>query len=174
MFVPSIDETQTKCNQLSAMKTRISAFALFITCLFVTFAQPASAQQPASTPAAGAGTTYSLTVVIPNVSKRSGQLRVGLANDEASFSGESFRTVAVEVPASGAVTVTFDSLAAGRYAVRLYQDLNGNQKVDFNGQMPAEPFGFSNVTMLMGPPSFDQCAFDLAENKQIQVGMIEM
>ncbi|MFY7912078.1 MAG: DUF2141 domain-containing protein [Emticicia sp.] len=41
-----------------------------------------------------------------------------------------------------------------------------------NGQMPAEPFGFSNVTMLMGPPNFEQCAFDLNENKAINISLM--
>ena len=129
---------------------------------------------PAATTPAPATGTYSLTVTIPNTSKRSGELHVGIANSNETFSGESYRTKVVAVPASGDVSVTFDSLAAGRYAVRIYQDLNNNQKIDFNGQIPAEPFGFSNVTMLMGPPNFDQCAFDLAENKTIQVSLMEM
>ena len=159
------------------MKTLISILAVALTLLFSALARPSLAQQPTSTTAlsgTATGSLYKLTIVVPNVSKRSGQLRIGLANNEASFDGESFRTRVVEVPASGAISVTFDSLTAGRYAVRVFQDMNGNQKIDFNGQMPTEPFGFSNVTMLMGPPNFDQCAFDLAENKQIQVGMMEM
>ena len=118
--------------------------------------------------------TYQLTVVIPNVSHREGTLHVGLANDNATFSGESFKTQIIAVPASGAVTVVFDGLPESKYAVRLFQDLNGNKKMDFNGQMPGEPFGFSNIAMLMGPPSYSDAAFDLTENKAIEVLMMEM
>lgn len=118
--------------------------------------------------------TYQLTVVIPNVSHREGTLHIGLANDEKTFTAESFKTQTLSVPASGAVQVMFDGLPEGKYAVRIFQDLNGNDKMDFNGQMPGEPFGFSNITMLMGPPSYSDAAFDLNENKVIDVAMMEM
>ena len=59
----------------------------------------------------------------------------------------------------------------GKYAIVLFQDLNGDNKLDMNGQMPAEPFGFSNLTMLMGPPNFEQCAFDLNEDKNIAISL---
>lgn len=99
---------------------------------------------------------------------------MGLATNAASFMGESTQKKAVDVPASGELTVTFEGLAPGRYAVRVYQDLNDNQKMDFSGQMPTEPFGFSNVAMLMGPPDFDQSSFELTQNQSIRVRMIEM
>jgi uncharacterized protein (DUF2141 family) len=118
--------------------------------------------------------TYKLTVVVSEVNNRTGKLYIGLANDETTFKGQSVKNIAIDVPASGEITVTFDGLTPGRYAVRLYQDLNSNQKLDFSGQMPAEPFGFSNVTRLMGPPSFDQCSFELTESKAIRISMMEM
>ncbi|RYC68320.1 DUF2141 domain-containing protein [Spirosoma sordidisoli] len=148
------------------MKTLATLFFLMLSMLTSPFA---FAQTTDST-----ARTYTVTVVVPNVTHRSGTIRVGVANSEATFNGESFKTSVVNVPASGEVQVTLTGLPAGRYAVRLMQDLNGNEKMDYNGQMPAEPFGFSNVTMLMGPPSFGQCAFDLNENKQIRVGLMEM
>jgi len=49
----------------------------------------------------------------------------------------------------------------------VFQNLNENAKMDFNGQMPAEPFGFSNTPMLMGPPSFNQCVFELSGNQKL-------
>ena len=72
------------------------------------------------------------------------------------------------------MTVVFDDLPEGKLAVRIFQDMNDNKKMDFNGQMPAEPFGFSNISMLMGPPSYSDAAFDLTENKAVEVLMIEM
>lgn len=157
------------------MKKFLVTPAIVATLFIMANVRPCLAQTTvASTTVAAAGPTYTLTVVIQNVSKRTGKIRLGLVNDAASFDGESFRTQIVDVPASGDLTVTFDSLVAGRYAVRLFQDLNGNEKIDFDGPMPSEPFGFSNVTMLMGPPNFGQCAFDLAENKQIPVSLIDM
>ena len=158
------------------MKIILTTFAIAATLLLATYSQPCLAQTAVanSSTAVTPAPTYSLTVVLSDVTKRTGKIHVGLVNSAENFNGESYQTKVVDVTASGEIAVSFDSLAAGRYAVRLYQDMNGNGKIDFNGQMPTEPFGFSNVTTLMGPPNFDQSSFDLAENKRIQVGLIEM
>ncbi len=135
---------------------------------------PSTSTSVAATPVGATSATYSLTVVVSNVNTRSGKLYVGLANSKATFEGTSFQNKVVDVPASGEISVIFEGLTTGRYAVRLYQDLNNNQKMDFSGQMPSEPFGFSNVAMLMGPPDFDQSAFDLTANNSIRIRVIEM
>ena len=148
---------------------------LVISLLLIQGARPCLAQTTTtdSPVAVTSAPMYFLTAVLSNVNKRTGQIYVGLVNSAENFAGESYRTKVADVSASGEISVSFDSLTAG-YAVRLFQDMNGNKKIDFDGRMPTEPFGFSNVTMLMGPPDFDQCAFDLAENKRIQVGLIEL
>lgn len=151
------------------MKTLLAAVVTFLIAsapLTSSYAQTADAK-PATA-------TYKLTVVITDISHRSGTFRIGIANSEETFTGESFKTKRVETPTAGGLTVTFEDLPAGRYAVRLMQDLNGNDKMDYDGQMPTEPFGFSNVTMLMGPPSFGQSAFDLNGDKTIEVGLMEL
>lgn len=174
------------------MKTFITTLLVTIS-LFTSVIKSCLAQQPTLATATSAVTTsvgatapadrsvkatsvgaYKLTVVLSAVNKRSGKLYVGLANNAETFEKESLVNKIVDVPASGEITVTFDSLAAGQYAVRVYQDLNDNKKIDFSGMIPTEPFGFSNMTMVMGPPEFGQCAFDLAEDKRISVSMIEM
>ena len=154
------------------MKTTItSALILTLTLILSTVKISFGQQTPtATTP----GAIYKLTITINDVSNRSGKLYVGLANNQPSFDGASIKSQAVDVPATGSVTIAFEGLTPGRYAVRMYQDLNGNGKMDFSGQMPTEPFGMSNVTMLMGPPTFDQCSFDLTENKTIEIGLMSM
>ncbi|WP_420147325.1 DUF2141 domain-containing protein [Spirosoma sp.] len=153
------------------MKTIIT-FALLIVLAIASFGKPCLAQQ--TTAATSTSATHKLTVVISNVNNRTGKLYIGLANNAASFTGESIQNKSVDVPASGEITVTFEGLTPARYAVRVYQDLNNNQKMDFSGQMPTEPFGFSNVAMLMGPPDFDQSSFELNEDKNIRIRMMEM
>ena len=155
------------------MKTIITSI-IAIALLLITLTKPCLAQQTTAATSTSTGATYSLTVVVHNVNNRTGKLYIGLANSKASFDGESFQKKTVDVPPSGEITTVFDGLAPGTYAVRLFQDLNGNQKMDFSGQMPAEPFGFSNVTMLMGPPDFDQSSVNLNENKSIRVRVLEM
>jgi uncharacterized protein (DUF2141 family) len=122
---------------------------------------------------ANAQKKYNLTVKIEGLQKREGKIYAALKNDANSFpEGASIKSATVEVSKEGEVFLKFENVLEGKYAVVIYQDLNANATMDFNGQMPAEPFGFSNVTMLMGPPSFEQCAFDLNENKAIVVGLM--
>ncbi|QJD77993.1 DUF2141 domain-containing protein [Spirosoma rhododendri] len=148
------------------MKAILSTFVLFVALLSHSFAFTTTL------PADSA--THKLTVTISGLTQRTGKLYVGLATDDKSLMGKSAITQTIDVPATGDATLTFADLKPGKYAVRLYQDLNDNKQMDFSGQMPTEPFGFSNVTMLMGPPSFDQCAFVLDGDKAVSVSVIEM
>lgn len=113
--------------------------------------------------------TYALTITLANVTQRAGKVYIGIANDEATFAGASYRKTRIDVPATGEVSVNFTGLPPGTYAVRVFQDLNENQKIDFNGPMPTEPYGFSTITSLMGPPTFGLCAFDLSADKLISI-----
>ena len=146
------------------MKTLLICFALFAG----SFINADASNTPITTPADSA--TYKLTVGFTNVTKRTGMMYVALVNNAADFNGKFYRKTRVDVPATGDFQVNFDGLPAGQYAVQVFQDLNDNQKLDFSGA--AEPFGFSNVTTLMGPPSFAQSAFDLNAPKTVTISLI--
>ncbi|WP_337041894.1 DUF2141 domain-containing protein [Emticicia sp. 17c] len=116
---------------------------------------------------------YTVTVVIKGIQQRQGKIYASITNDANSFPrGGGVKSAIAEVTKEGEVSLKFEGLLEGKYAIVLYQDLNDNKQLDMNGEMPAEPFGFSNVTMLMGPPSFDQCMFDVNENKVIAIGLM--
>lgn len=115
--------------------------------------------------------TYKLTVFIPEIAKRTGKVYVGLATNDATFTGSSWKTIAVDVPATGETTAMFNNLPVGTYAIRVYQDINGNKQLDRAGMMPSEPFGFSKIAMLTGPPIFSEAAFDLTEDMRMKVLM---
>lgn len=149
------------------MKTLLVTIALLIASRFDAVAALSSAR-----PTPGDSATYKLTVSIANIARRTGMIYVGLANSDATFGGNFYRKTRVEVPATGDAQVSFDGLSAGRYAVQVYQDTNSNQKLDFSGQVPTEPYGFSNGTMLMGPPSFGRSAFTLDSPKTVAVSLI--
>ena len=83
--------------------------------------------------------------------------------------GKSEIDTVVAVPASGPMTITFTSLTAGTYAAQIYQDLNNNKQMDVTGGRPTEPFGFSKIAMLMGPPNFDAASFALAEDTEMKI-----
>ena len=52
-------------------------------------------------------------------------------------------------------TVLID-LPEGSYGISLFQDVNGNKTLDFNGYIPSEKYGFSNN---YGLPSFKDILF---------------
>ena len=113
---------------------------------------------------------YSVTVTVKGIKKREGKILASISNDMESFpQSGGIKSAVAEVTQEGEVTIKFEGMMEGKYAIVLYQDLNDNKILDMNGQMPAEPFGFSNLTMLMGPPNFLQCAFDVKENMVMDV-----
>jgi uncharacterized protein (DUF2141 family) len=67
------------------------------------------------------------------------------------------------VRAGSSVTLEFDDVTPGRYAIALLHDENDNGKADRAlSLMPKEGYGFSrDAPVRMGPPSFDQAAFDV-------------
>lgn len=70
------------------------------------------------------------------------------------------------IPA-GARRLRIDTwLPAGTYAVSVYEDWNGNQKLDRNFMgIPREPVGVSNnPPARTGPPQFNQCSFRLGDS----------
>lgn len=72
------------------------------------------------------------------------------------------------------LTVTFNNLPSGSYAVAVYHDANGDRKLNRNGAgMPTEGYGFSNnPTVRSGPPSFGQAVILVAgSNMKVNVRM---
>ena len=71
-------------------------------------------------------------------------------------------------------TCRFEGLPAGRYAVAVVHDENGNGKMDRNFLgIPKEGYGASNNAKgSMGPPKFKDAAFVVgAEAKSIEITM---
>lgn len=117
--------------------------------------------------------THKLTITVSNLLERKGTIRLGLVTKAENFMGKSEIDTAVAVPAEGPLVITL-TIPAGTYAARLHQDLNGNGQMDMANGRPEEPFGFSNIPMLMGPPSFDAAAFALTADTDMKIVLISM
>lgn len=65
--------------------------------------------------------------------------------------------------------LSFNGLAAGRYAIKAFADENGNEKLDANlVGLPTERYGFSNEARgRMGPPAFDAAAVTVDADSSI-------
>ena len=108
-----------------------------------------------------------ITVVIEDVLDGRGQVRVALEKNAKDFDSGSFDTPKylsrVEDAKGDSVSVTFPAVPYGTYAIKVFQDLNGDGKLKtgFMGA-PEEPWGFSNdATGFMGPADFSDAKFEL-------------
>lgn len=76
---------------------------------------------------------------------------------------------AIKVPAATSVELDFGDVPAGRYAISLFHDENGDGRLNKSLMLPAEGYGFSrDAPVRMGPPSFAKAAFDVAGGHQHQ------
>ena len=113
-----------------------------------------------------------LVVTIQDVRGALGKVRVSLYREAATFRKEDRAVTVISIPAGDGQAV-FDGLAPGRYALMAYHDENGDGKLNLRfGMFPSEGYGLSNNPKIIGPPKFDDSAFDLAgPQTSITVGL---
>jgi len=91
----------------------------------------------------------------------SGILRLAMYDSRQSYEArkDPVRSAAVEVKGRD-VTLKFDGLPPGDYAIMMYHDANRNNRFDRILGLPREQFGFSNNAKPgLGPPDFDRVRF---------------
>jgi uncharacterized protein (DUF2141 family) len=115
-------------------------------------------------PLAFADNETTLTVTLKNVRDASGAVRAGLYRDPATFRKEEKAVAVTQVPAApGEVEVVFRDLPPGRYAIMAYHDENGDGTLNRRfGMFPTEGYGLSNNPQVVGPPAFEDSAFEVA------------
>ena len=111
-----------------------------------------------------------LEVTVKNIKEPKGTIRVGLFTNENDF----LKTAAVGkvVKAIGReITVVFENLKPGDYAVSVIHDENENGELDSNMMgIPKEGFAFGNNAMgMFGPPSFDKAKITLNSTSEKQI-----
>ena len=61
----------------------------------------------------------------------------------------------------GKTSLVFDDIPPGRYALMAYHDANGDNKLNLRfGMFPLEGYALSNNPQVIGPPRFNDSAFD--------------
>lgn len=110
---------------------------------------------------AGAAQALDLTVEVLQARSTRGNVSAGLYADAKSWLGEPLQGQRTE--AGERAVLVFRNLPAGRYALSVFHDENGNGKLDRNVVgMPTEAYGFSRDAQgHMGPASFDDAALNL-------------
>jgi len=121
------------------------------------------AQATPQTAQAQSGPQGELSVEIVGLKPSEGEVRVALFDSEKDFLQKPFK-VGIALVDGAQCHWQLNGLAPGWYAVAIYQDKNGNGKLDHNMLgIPLEPYGFSNNARgILGPPSFRDARFQIA------------
>ena len=116
--------------------------------------------------ALGAAQASELHVAVENIRSDRGRIMVAL---HAPVPGADFpdgTTIAAQwrKARAGTLEFVFGGLPAGRFAVAVFHDENGNDELDTNLLgIPREGYAFSrNARGFAGPPSFDAAAVEVA------------
>ena len=112
-----------------------------------------------------------LAVEVTGISDVRGTLMVAVYDSPEAFDGEGRPVAAKRAEVGGeTVVVTFDELAPGDHAVKLYHDANGNGELDRNMLgLPSEGYGFSNNGGRYGPPPFEEARFTVDGATRISI-----
>ena len=108
-----------------------------------------------------------LTLQINNVEK-DGIFYVSICSKSAEWSDNGKYSFKFDAMKEGQNIFEITTVPTGNYAIAIYQDLNGNEKLDTNFLgIPKEPYGFSNNKIpIFSEPSFEKCKFEFNENNQ--------
>ncbi len=114
--------------------------------------------------------TASIEVNVTNIKSKKGFIRVGLFTNEKDFLKNAAEGKVVRISGEE-VTVVFENLKAGDYALSVIHDENENGELDSNTfGIPKEGFAFGNNSMgTFGPPSFDKAKVEVREQPVKQV-----
>lgn len=114
--------------------------------------------------------TGSIEVKVTNIESEKGTIRVGLFASDKDFLKNAIKGKVVKASANE-ITVNFDNLEPGEYAVSVIHDENGNGKLDKNAfGIPKEGFAFGNNAMgSFGPPTFEKAKVVIGDGPVLQV-----
>ena len=122
-------------------------------------------------PAAGV-----LEITVANIETGSGTLYIAILDSPDSWlksdaDSKPFRDVTQTISSTDDVLVSIADLPPGKYAISLFQDLNGDAEMDTNFiGFPKEPFGFSAPMGKFGPPKFDEAAIEFSgEDTRVEI-----
>lgn len=111
-----------------------------------------------------------LTLEVHGIEKAEGQLYVAIYRSKETFLKKPLAAFRVDVKEK-VLSIPCQGMPAGTYAISLFQDENGNRKLDTGiFGIPKEKYGFSNdAEGVMGPPSYDKCRFTFARDTTMVV-----
>ena len=114
-----------------------------------------------------------MTVSLNGIEHDRGQLRVALFSDPKTFRKADQAFASASAPAkAGTITLVFEEVPAGRYAIMAYHDENDNGELDRRfGMFPTEGYGLSNNPEIMGPPAFEDSQFEVTNDTPSEINI---
>lgn len=114
-------------------------------------------------------------VIISNFENEKGNALVGLYNSEENFLKNAWKSQSAVIK-NGKVTVIFEDVPDGIYAVSAFHDEDNDQKLDmFLGFYPMEDYATSNnAPAKFGPPKWEDAKFELSNGEQAVQKIIMM
>jgi uncharacterized protein (DUF2141 family) len=113
------------------------------------------------------GARSTLRVRIDGIVRHVGSVRIGLYDESIEFPREGLHLTNRVVPVQGRseVSIEFEDVPPGRYALAVIHDLDGDERLARGiFGVPAEPVAFSRGARvgMFGPPSFATAAFEVS------------
>lgn len=110
-----------------------------------------------------------VTVIIENVLSDGGTILGGLHTSDTFMKGQGVANAMVPAK-TGEVTLTFENVTPGTYAIMVMHDKNDNKQMDMDANgMPQENYASSGETTY-GPPSFEASKFEFTgENQEFRI-----
>jgi uncharacterized protein (DUF2141 family) len=112
--------------------------------------------------AAGEASAARIVVTISGLKSNEGGVYVGLYATPSKFlNGTQVDAMKKVAASTGPITIVFDNLAPGTYAVGAFHDENNNNQLDRNFLgLPTEGYALSNgIRAVTSKPTFQQAAF---------------
>lgn len=111
-----------------------------------------------------------LTVTVESIKEPKGALMIALFDNEEGYGKDAALRADMVPVAADKVTASFDGLKPGKYAIKMFHDVDGDGKMGTNPfGMPLEPFAFSNnAPARFGPATWADASFEVGASGAVQ------
>lgn len=108
-------------------------------------------------------TGITIEVSIDNVTSNEGKVVASLHTPDTFMKGPGVQNAQSTIK-DGKVSLTFENVVPGTYAIMAMHDANENNRMDYESNgMPKESYGTSGNDMSFGPPNFESAKFEVGE-----------
>jgi len=116
-----------------------------------------------------------LIIVVDSIKTTQGDIFAAIFKNQDDFKADHAFQREKGVVSKDSSTINFHLPRDSAYMIAVFQDMNGNRKLDTRGAMkvPDEPIGFSNNKLArFGPPSFKETSITLHNDTTIFIHII--